>query len=244
MSSLIESLEPFRDSTNWFSHWRRGHAKHGQAFPDGPFVAGLAYSGLILLDKATTQDKIDFSLGYMRRQKNGIPAEMVRDPRMTGKPHELMLNRDQWSAIIVPTDAFWGLSNYVEWREYAKFRPRHWLFPNHALFFERVIGEPSWFQTILGDQFEYFGIKLHGPGNEDTTIHITLRLAWAILQGYKTRTVIKSWCELRRRVNIKADFTEFATRPIPGDPPTDDHPRFDLIWHKVIDLVNQEIGNA
>jgi len=206
--------------------------------PDQPFITGLIYLGWYLMDRIDGRALRFFEKGYHFHLNDKIPGGLIRDPKMTtGKPSNKMWNRDQW--LIMSPAAFGGglpHREFTKWRKYAKFRPRHWLMPNHALHFARVENDAGWLLTWAGDLAEYIGIKSHKPGDEDTTIHMVVRLTWAILDGHINKQVVKNWRKLNHRVDVRAEFKHYATRPIPGDPPGE-HPRFDLIWQDVIDKV-------
>lgn len=237
----MQEIEIFRRPDGWLSHWSREHKDHFKVFPDTPFVTGMYYTALIYLERLDARVIQHFKNGYYSRKQNDIPGGLIRDLDMTGEPHEKMLNRDQWSALIIPTKVIQkDLSNFKLWRRYARTKPRHWLMPNHALFFERVISKPGKLLTWVGDFFEYQNCKTVSIGNHDSVMHTVNRLAFAILNGYRTKTVVKAWNKLNSRMNVKAEFTAFAVSPIPGDPPGE-HPRIDKPWWEVMDLVNETL---
>lgn len=228
-------LEKFRESTGWIHHWAKDHEKHQGVFPDICYVTGMVYSGLLLLDKYDGKDLIDFYSGYVSRWNRTIPGKIIRDVGMTGRPDELMLNRDQRIAIAIPGKKWIGEyeDDYADWREYAKWRPRHWMLPNHASFFDRVHGGDG---SLVGDLFEYANVKMNG--NVNRTVSSSMRLCYTILRTNYSWATVAAFKLLDRRRNIEEDFTEYATRSIPGDEPGE-HPRFDLIWHDVLKKVRE-----
>lgn len=225
----------------WIHHWDKKHEKHEGPFPDCPYVTGLAYLGILLRHHPygfSSQEVINIMEGMIKRTRYGLPGNLVRDVGMTGYPDELMLNRDQWQFILYPMFVVSpGIvkDHYNDWRSYAKFRPRHWLLPNHSSWFDRYFGGSG---STLGDLFELWNIKL-SPRNVNRTVSSGARIMATISMFPHSKYMKEAFRQLDKKTNIEEDFKEYFTRSIPGDPPGE-HPRVDKIWKSVIRQVREK----
>jgi hypothetical protein len=207
-------------------------------FPDSPYITGLAYMGVLLNYYPytfTIEEEKNLERGFYKRWDWNIPGYIVRDWRMDGEPHQRMLNRDQWLFILYPLLQVESIRDdvlvaYQAWRDYAVFKPRHWLAPNHSSYFDRCLGGSG---SGLGDYFEYWNVRL-SDRKPNRTVSSSARFIWTMMVHGETEYIRKAWKELQNKTNVLEDWEEYFTRAIPGDEPGE-HPRVDLIWKPVLE---------